>query len=55
MKDIAIHTRVNPEERTKRLTGFARRLLTTNKVITFVYCYVNYFIHVVMFIFINYV
>jgi len=32
MKDIAIHTRVNPKERIERLTNFANRLLSTADV-----------------------
>lgn len=32
MKDMAIHTRVNPGERTKRLINFANRLLNTPEV-----------------------
>lgn len=32
MKDMAIHTRVNPGERIKRLTKFANRLLSTPEV-----------------------
>lgn len=32
MKDMAIHTRVNPGERMKRLTNFANRLLSTKEV-----------------------
>lgn len=33
MKDMAIHTRVNPGERMKRLSAFANRLLSTPEVI----------------------
>jgi len=36
MRDMAIHTRVNPKERMDRLTNFANRLLSTPDV--------NYFI-----------
>jgi len=32
MKDMAIHTRVNPKERMDRLTNFANRLLSTPDV-----------------------
>lgn len=32
MKDMAIHTRVNPAERMKRLLAFANRLLSTPEV-----------------------
>lgn len=32
MKDMAIHTRVNPGERVKRLVNFANRLLKTPEV-----------------------
>jgi len=32
MKDMAIHTRVNPKERMDRLTNFANRLLNTPDV-----------------------
>jgi len=32
MKDMAIHTRLNPKERIKKLTNFANRLLSTPDV-----------------------
>lgn len=32
MKDMATYTRVNPEERMKRLTNFANRLLSKPEV-----------------------
>lgn len=41
MKDMAIHTRVNPGERVKRLINFANRLLKTPEV-----NYVHYFNYV---------
>jgi len=37
MKDMAIHTRVNPKERMERLTNFANRLLSTPDVNYFHY------------------
>lgn len=32
MKDMAIHTRVNPAERITRLVNFAKRLLSKDEV-----------------------
>lgn len=40
MKDMAIHTRVNPDQRIKRLTDFADRLLKSSEV--------NYFFKIVL-------
>lgn len=45
MKDMAIHTRVNPGERIKRLTNFANRLLSTPEV--------NYFYLLKIVLFLN--
>lgn len=36
MKDMAMHTRVNPAERIGRLTNFANRLLSSKEVITLI-------------------
>jgi len=37
MKDMAIHTRVNPKERVERLINFSNRLLSTPDVINIIY------------------
>ncbi|XP_029341114.1 LOW QUALITY PROTEIN: piwi-like protein Siwi [Acyrthosiphon pisum] len=41
MKDMAIHTRVNPKERVERLTNFANRFLSTPDIINYLYSYWN--------------
>lgn len=41
MKDMAIHTRVNPKERMDRLTNFANRLLSTPDVNYFHFIFIS--------------
>lgn len=43
MKDMAIHTRVNPKERMDRLTNFANRLLNTPDVSYFHFILILFF------------